>query len=47
MAELTTFLLALPLLYGIGLFYWRLGGWLCRSLREIAVAVAAYRQANP
>jgi hypothetical protein len=46
MAELITFLIALPVLYGIGRFYYRLGGGLCRSVRELAAAVAADREAG-
>ena len=43
MAELITFLIALPLLYGIGLFYGRLGLWLYQVARQ---AVAASRRAG-
>jgi len=48
MSELVTFLVALPVLYGLGLFYYRLGGWLCRTLRRATrAAVASPRAASP
>ena len=42
MAEIITFLVAIPLLYGIGLFYYRQGVGLYRTARQ---AVAASRRA--
>ncbi len=43
MAELMTFLIALPFLYVIGDFYYRLGAWLCEVLRSAVRTVAAWR----
>src|SRR5690348_11835659 len=34
MAELVTFVIGLPALYGIGLFYARLGGWAWLAIRR-------------
>lgn len=33
MAELITFVIAVPALYGVGLFYSRLGGWAWLAIR--------------
>jgi hypothetical protein len=48
LAELITFLIAIPLLYVIGDFYYRLGVGLCRVLGPALRAVAAScREASP
>jgi hypothetical protein len=47
MAEFLTFLIAFPVIYGIGLFYHRLGCWTILAVREIAAAVAANSEARP
>jgi hypothetical protein len=40
MAELVHDLAALAMLYGVGLFYWRLGGWLWRTGRQATRAAS-------
>lgn len=46
MAEIITFLVALPLLYLVGEFYYRLGVWLCLALSRRADG-ACDRAARP
>ncbi len=48
MAEVITFLVALPFLYVIGDFYWRLLAWLCRVFRPaIRAVIASCRETSP
>jgi hypothetical protein len=46
MSELITFLVALPLLHEVGLFYWRLGAWLRRALCLGGQAILASDRAD-